>query len=561
MRPLEVLQVPRQSYRFQDEPFLAGPMTEETPERRQPPTWGLAILKKIQESLIALTALRFRSTFLPALLISTALWGQNLKQFEKKVTEFTLANGLHFIVVERHDAPVISFHTRVNAGSLNDPSGATGLAYIFERLAFKGTETIGTADWASEKKALSAVEDVYDQLQAERNKGPRADEERLDVLDLQLRTAINMAQGFVRPNEFTAILETNGAMGYRAASAYGHIDYLCNLPSNRMELWFLMESQRFLAPVFREFYKERDVVLEEQRLRAQSNPLNVLHQEFLAAAFEAHPYRNPGMGWPSDVANLRNADARAFFEKYFTASNMVIAMVGDVVPDDARRLAERYFGPMPARPVPAAPHTVEPPQQGTKRIQIQLPGQPVLVWGYKRPDQLDPDDPALRVLGLVLAGGHTGMLYKELVEDQRIAVDVQAVSAFPGGRYPSLFTLSVTPGRERTVEENEKALEALVARLQVEKVDDETLNRARSKVRAGLIALLEGNQGLALELPAYYSANGDWRKLFTSIADVNKVTADDVQRVARKYLVASQRTAIYSTPSAAQTAPARGGRR
>jgi len=508
-----------------------------------------------------LTALHFRSKFLPALLLGTALWGQNLKQFEKKVTEFTLANGLHFIVVERHDAPVISFHTRVNAGSLNDPAGATGLAYMFERMAFKGTETIGTADWVSEKKALDAVEDVYDRLQAERNKGPRADQERLDLLDLQLRTAINWAQGFVRPNEFIAILEANGAMELHAATSYDHTDYLCSLPSNRIELWFLMESQRFLAPVFREFYKERDAVLEDQRTRAQSNPVNLMQQEFLAAAFEAHPYRNPEMGWPSDVASLRNTDARTFFEKYFTASNMTIAMVGDVAPDEARRLAERYFGPMPARPAPPLPHTVEPSQHGTKRIQIQLPGQPLLVCGYKRPDRLDPDDPALRVMGLILAGGHTGMLYKELVENQRIALDAQALAAFPGSGYPSLFTMSLTLGKERTMEEVEKALDGLVLRFQAEKVDDETLNRARNKARAGLIALLDSNRGLATELPAYYSTYGDWRKLFTSIGDVNKVTADDVQRVARKYLAASQRTAIYSTQPAPPVAPATGGRR
>jgi predicted Zn-dependent peptidase len=505
--------------------------------------------------------LRCRSTFLPALLLGTALCGQNLKQFEKKVTEFTLANGLHFIVVERHDAPVISFRTWVDAGSLDDPAGATGLAHLFEHLAYKGTETIGTADWASEKKALDAVEEVYDRLQAERNKGPRADQERLDVLDLQLQNAINQAQGFVRPNEFAALLEANGAMGLSAVTVHDRTEYACSLPSNRIELWFLMESQRFLSPVFRDFYKERDALLEEQRVLVERNPQGLMRQEFLAAAFEAHPYHHPAIGWPSDAANLRYGDARAFFEKYYTAGNTVIAMVGDVFPDEARRLAERYFGPLPARPAPPILHTVEPPQRGTKRIQMQLPIQPMLLCGYKRPDQRDPDDPALRVLGLILSGGRTGMLYKELVEDQRIALEVQAVSAYPDGRYPSLFAFLLVPAKEHTVEENEKSLEALVARLQTQKVDDEILNRARNRARARLISFLDGNQGLASQLPAYYAAYGDWRKLFTSIADLNQVTADDVQRVARKYLVASQRTVVYSTPPPPQPAPARGGRR
>jgi predicted Zn-dependent peptidase len=507
-----------------------------------------------------LIVLRHRAALLPALLIGTALWGQDLSQFEKKVTEFTLANELHFIVVERHDAPVISFHTWVNTGSLNDPAGATGLAHMFERLAFKGTETIGTADWASEKKELDAVEDVYDRLQAERNKGPRADQARVDVLDLQLQTAINRTEGFGRPNEFGAILENNGAMGSAAAANYDRIEYQCNLPSNRIELWFLMESQRFLAPVFRDFYKERDAVQEELRLRPRTNPQAPLYEEFLAAAFEAHPYRNPGIGWPSDLANLRYRDARAFFERYYTASNMVIAMVGDVAPEEARRLAERYFGPMPARPAPPATHTVEPLQQGLRRIQVQLPIQPVLLWGYKRPDDRDPDDAALLVMSLILSAGRSSVLYKGLVEDQRIAVDVQTNASYPGGRYPCLFTFFLTPAKEHTVEENEKALDALLARFQTQRVDEETLNRARNQARAELIALLDDNQGLAGQLAAYYATYGDWRKLFASMADWNKVTADDVLRVARKYLVPTQRTVAYSTLPGPQILPARGGR-
>jgi predicted Zn-dependent peptidase len=494
---------------------------------------------------------------LPALVAGTALWGQDLKQFEKKVTEFTLANGLHFIVVERHEAPVVSFRTWVDAGAVDDPAGATGLAHMFERLALKGTTTIGTTDWAAEKKALDAVEEVHDRLEAERNKGPRADEARLDVLELQLSTAVSRAAAFVQPGRFSTILEAYGAMGLDAASSYDHTEFQCNLPSNRLELWFLMESQRFLSPVFREFYKERDRALEEQRARVESNPRGALLQELLAAAFEAHPYHRPEIGWPSDIANLRPADARAFFEKYYTPGNMVAAIVGDVNPDEARRLAERYFGPMPARPAPPLPHTVELAQRGARRVQVESAAQPLLVWGYKRPGQRDPDDLVFRVLGLILSGGRTGVLYQELVQGQRIAVEAQALSAYPNGRYPSLFTFVLAPAREHTVEEVEKALDALLARFQAQKVDDEALSRARNSARAAMISQLDSNRGLASLLPAYYAAFGDWRELFASIAGLDKVTAGDVQRVARKYLVPSQRTVAFATQPAPQpTQPA-----
>jgi predicted Zn-dependent peptidase len=498
---------------------------------------------------------------LPALLAGTALWGQDLKEFEKKVTEFSLANGLHFIVMERHEAPVVSFRTWVDAGSANDAAGATGSAHMLERMAFKGTANIGSIDWASEKRALDTLEEIYDRFKAEQNKGPRADQSRLDVLDLQLKAAINRGNAYAEPNAFPRILEANGATGISAEAFYDHTEFQCSLPSNRIELWFLMESQRFLSPVFREFYREREAVLEEQRTRADSNSRGALLQELLAAAFEAHPYRNPVAGWPSDTADLRPGDVRAFFEKYYTAGNTAIAIVGDVDPAEARRLAERYFGPMPALPVPAPLHTVEPPQRGARRVEVESLPRPFLVWGYKRPDQRDPDDPVFRVMSLILSSGRTGLLYQELVQGQRIAVEAQAVAAFPGSRYPSLFTFMLAPARDHTVEEAGQALDALVRRFQAQKVDDETLIRARSSARAASIAQMEGNQGLAALLPAYYEGFGDWRKLFTSVADLDAVSADDVQRVARRYLVPSQRTvAATAPPPPPATLPRGGGR-
>jgi len=250
-----------------------------------------------------------------ALLLGPALLpAQDFKAFEKKVTEFTLPNGLHFIVAERHETPVVSFHTYVNAGSVDDPSGKTGIAHMFEHMAFKGTETIGTQDWPAEKKALDVVEEVYDRLDAERNKGPKADPNQVRLLELQLNSAIQAANSYVIPNEFFRIIEQNGGAGLNADTSLDYTEYFYSLPSNRLELWFLLESQRFLHPVFREFYKERSVVMEEERMRIESNPQGKLIQQFLATAFEAHPYRVPGTGWPSDIMNLRSRDAKAFFD-------------------------------------------------------------------------------------------------------------------------------------------------------------------------------------------------------------------------------------------------------
>jgi predicted Zn-dependent peptidase len=494
--------------------------------------------------------------FVVLLLGSAFLPAQDLKEFEKKVTEFTLPNGMHFIVVERHEAPVVSFHTYVNAGSADDPSGQTGIAHMFEHMAFKGTESIGSNDWSDEKKALDAVETAYDLLDAEENKGPKADGERVKSLDDQLKTAIEHAQMYVIPNEYPRIIEENGGAGLNAGTNYDSTEYFYSLPSNRMELWFLLESQRFLHPVFREFYKERDVVQEENRMRVESDPQGKLLQSFLATAFAAHPYRNPAGGWPSDVDTLRIADAKAFFQKYYVPANITIAIVGDVNTADTRRMAERYFGPMAKRPLPPLLHTVEPAQTGSKTAIVDSASQPLLIVGYKRPDQYDKDDPVFDIISEIFSSGRTGLMYQDLVRDKKLALAAEAGDTFPAGRYPNLFLFFIAPALGHTVEENQKELDALIERFKAEKVDAQTLERVKTKARAGVIRRLDNNAGLASLLAANYATYGNWRKLFTSLDELEKVTADDVQRVARQYLVPSSRTVAYSVEPPASAARA-----
>ena len=494
------------------------------------------------------------------LLSPVLLQAQLLKEFEKKVTEFTLPNGLHFIVVERHEAPVISFHTFVNAGSADDPSGETGIAHMFEHMAFKGTETIGTTNWVEEKKALDAIESANDQLAAEENKGPRADAAKVRMLEERVQMAIERAQAFVIPNEYPRLIEENGGVGLNAGTDYDSTEYFYSLPSNRIELWFLLESSRFLHPVFREFYKERDVVQEENRMRVESSPQGKLLQDFLATAFAAHPYRNPAGGWPSDVANLRVAYARAFFEKYYAPANITIAIVGDVNPAEARRMAERYFGPLPRRPLPSLHPTEEPPQPGPKTAVVDSPSQPLLVIGYKRPDQYDKDDPVFDILSEILSSGRTGLMYQQLVRDKQLALAAEAGATFPACRYPNLFLFFIAPGLGHTVEENQKALYELLDHLKMEKVDAQTLARVKTKARAGVIRRLDNNAGLAALLTANQAAYGDWRKLFTSLDDLDKVTADDVERVARQYFATPSRTVAYTAPAGPPAAPEAGGR-
>ncbi len=476
---------------------------------------------------------------------------QELRDYERKVSEFSLANGLHFIVLERHQVPVVSFHTYVNAGSALDPAGRTGLATLLSRLAFDGTESIGTKNWLAEKKALEDVEAGFDRDSEERNKGPRANAGVLAGLDAGLSTAMNAAYGQQNPGEFMRAMQENGGAGIDSRTTPDAIETSYSLPSNRIELWFLLESQRLGHPVFRDFYRERQKLAAES---AENKPAAKLRQSLLATAFEDMAYRNPPLGWPGDAATLRNADAKAFLDTYCGPGNTVISIVGDVDAASVQQMAERYFGPIPARAHPPAMHTQEPPQAGPKTVALWADAQPLLMIGYKRPPETNRDDAALDALSLILGDSRTGWLHRELVEEKQIAQAVDVAASYPGTRYTHLFVVSVTPAKDRTVEENRKAVDDAVARLQSKPIDAETLTRVKNVLRGRFARLFGSNRTLAGILPVFYVNFGDWRKLFTVSADYERLTAEDLQRVASQYLVPAGQTVAYIT-----TPPGPGG--
>src|SRR6202166_59707 len=301
--------------------------------------------------------------FLAVILACSAFaLAQDLASFEKRIPVKKLDNGLTVIICERPEAPVFSFFTHVDAGSVQDPLGQTGLAHMFEHMAFKGTNKIGTADYAAEKPALEKVETAYAAYIAERDKEVGRDEAKLKELAKTWKDAIAEADKYVVPNQFGKIIEQSGGQDLNAFTDYDETGYHYSLPSNRLELWAYLESERFLHPVLREFYKERNVVIEERRLRTDSNPIGRLLEQFDAAAFEAHPYHRPTVGWMSDLNSFSATDAKKFFDQYYVPANMVVAVAGDVKVSEALRILEKYFGRLPASQTPDEAPTVEPPQ-------------------------------------------------------------------------------------------------------------------------------------------------------------------------------------------------------
>ncbi|GAB5521286.1 MAG: insulinase family protein [Rhodothermales bacterium] len=465
-----------------------------------------------------------------------------LADFEQKVTTFTLDNGLTFVVVERPEAPVVSMYTYADVGSVDEVKGITGIAHVFEHMAFKGTDTVGTLDIEAERAALAAEDAAYDALRKERQKGELANPERIAELTDAFNAATEATKAFVKPNEFDEIVTRAGGTGMNATTSYDATQYFYSLPANKLELWFSLESDRFLNPVLREFYVERDVVKEERRMRTDSNPVGRLVEEFLSTAFKAHPYGEPTVGHMSDLDSMTRAEAQAFFEKYYVPSNLTIALVGAVDPDNAKQLAETYFGRLPAAPKPEPVETIEPEQIGERRVIIREQSQPFVLLGYHKGSIFSKDDAVFDMLASILGTGRTSRIYKSIVEEKQLALQAGAFNNFPGNKYPSLMAFFAVPNQGQSPEDVEAAIYEEIERIQNDGVTEEELTRAKTRARANLVRQLGSNTGLASMMSMHQALFGDWREVFYSLDRLDAVTAADVQRVANETFQPNNRT-------------------
>jgi predicted Zn-dependent peptidase len=494
-------------------------------------------------------------------------WGiaaraQDLAGFEKRTTVKVLPNGLTLIVCERPEAPVFSYFTMVDAGSADDPQGASGLAHMFEHIAFKGTEEIGTTNYPAEKVALAKVEIAYAAYDAEYRKMVGQDAAKLASLKKVFDDAQTAAGKFVVPNQFAELAEQNGAVGLNASTEEDSTQYFWSMPSNRLELWAYMESNRIGHPVAREFYKERDVVQEERRMRIDSAPIGAMVEQFLATAYVAHSYGRSGVGWESEISQVTATEADAFHKKYYVPSNIVIAVVGDLKASEAMPVLTKYFGTIPAGPKPAPMTTVEPPQFAEKSLVIREPSQPFYIEGYHRPDYRDPDDAVYNAISDIVSNGRTARMYKSLVRDQKIAADAEGFSGFPGQKYPGLYAFYAFPVPGHTPDEMREAIHKEIDKLKTADVTDEELQMFKTRARAGLLRGLADNEGLAQQFAEYQTRYGDWRELFRELDRIDKVTKADVRRVSNKVFVESNRTSasiIFQAPPPPPVQNAGGG--
>ena len=462
-----------------------------------------------------------------------------ISRFLDRVTEFRLDNGMKFIVIENHEAPVVSFVTYADVGGVDEPDGQTGVAHFLEHLAFKGTKSIGTEDYKQEKVYLKQLDRLFSQIKVARSTG---DEAQLAQLTEEFNKIEAQASSFVKQNEYGQIVDTAGGVGLNAVTSADYTSYFYSFPSNKLELWMSLESERFLNPVFREFYKERQVILEERRMRTDDSPIGKTIEKFLDTAFVSHPYKRPTIGYNKDIRNLTRKNVRDFFNQYYTPNNLTVAIAGDVNPQDVKALAEVYFGRFERKIAPPEVQKVEPKQTETKEVIVKLPTQPWYLEGYHIAGLTDPDYPVYELLTSILSSGRTSRLYQSLVEQQQVALSAQGFSGFPGNKYPNLMLFYALTAPGYTVDDVAIALREQIELLKAEPVTTAELDRIKTQFKAGLLRSLDSNLDMARILTEYEAKTGDWRNLFNQLEAITEVTAEDIQRVARSIFTDENRT-------------------
>ena len=508
-----------------------------------------------------------RSLKIPPLLCAL-LCCTTLSLFAQKVpvVEKTLSNGMKLLLVERHDDPAIAGGWVAHVGSSNERPGITGIAHLFEHMMFKGTPTIGTTNYQRDLEIIAAQEKLRDQMRKEDAKmrveyragliddvmKPENKTARYKELEAGFNKLIAEQRQILVKNEFDKIYRSNGGSGMNAFTSDDMTAYFIQVPSNKLELWMWMESERLLHPVFREFYAERDVVFEERRMRTDSTPLGKFAEEFNAMFWESHPYSWPTVGWPSDIPAISKVQADDFYATYYAPQNITLILVGDFDPNRATDLCEKYFGRIPRGPKDAPDVvTLEVKQLAEKRMNAEAETNPQvdILWhtvpfGHK-------DSYALQILGQVLAT-RTGRLYKSLVLTNELATDTWAYQN--SQKWAGYFNIGGEARDGRTPEEVERAIDEELARLQRDELPAEELQKVKNNYAAGEYRKLTSNMGIFMNL-VQNEGLGDWREVNEAGPKLQAVTAADVQRVAKEYFSKENRAAATYTrkPDTAKT--------
>jgi predicted Zn-dependent peptidase len=461
---------------------------------------------------------------------------------EKNVVKAKLKNGLTVLMLERHLSPTVALYIRHRVGSVDEYNGESGAAHLLEHMMFKGTTTIGTNNYNAEKKIMDEIEKTGTALDTEKRKGQKADTKIVGELAAQLKILQEKQKVFLIPNEIDRLYTQNGGLDMNASTGQDVTTYQVSLPSNKIELWARIESDRLLNPVFREFYTERDVVMEERRQRVESDPEGKLYEMFISSAFKTHPYGRPVLGWAQDLENLSPDSVKRIFEKYKEPESIVIAVVGDINPQKTLRLIDKYFGRIPVNGTKKKIIPAEPLQTEERKAEVIFDANPMMIIGFHKPNAPAYDDYVFDVLQTILSEGRTSRLYDLLVTQKGIAESISTSNGTPGTRYPNLFTIYAKPRHPHDNIELQEAILQEIERIKNQPITDYELTKAKNQIKMEYIKNLDSNGELASMLSYYEVLLGDYRYISDYLKIIDKVKAGDIQNAAKLYLNKENRT-------------------
>lgn len=490
--------------------------------------------------------------FIHILVLALLMWVSPLSAavstLEKKVEEFRLSNGMVFLLVPRAGAPVFTGYIRVKVGGADEQPQYTGIAHMLEHMAFKGTSRIGTRNYAAEKQLLNQIEKLGLRLSELSRQNQSGSEEAIKLKE-EMKKLQAKAESFVVKDEYSRTFTENGGTEFNATTSKDLTSYFVSLPINKLELWAYLTSTALKDPVFREFYQERDVVMEERRMRVDDDPFGKNYEEFIKLAFEKSPYQDPTIGYAEDIAALTATDLKKFYGTYYVPQNMVGAVVGDIDVTRTKAILQRYFGSIPAGKNPPALTNQEPAQSQAKRAVVEFNARPQVMIGYHKPTLPSKDDYVFDLIGQVLCEGRSSRLYKSLVQEEKIAQSVDCDTGTPGARLDNMLFIYGTAIGKNSPEKLEKSIVAQLDKLKTQTVSKEELARAKNKLISELLFKMNSNFGLAESLTYFQAVAGDWKYLTEHASVLEKITPQEIQDVAKKYLVKSNQTVSILKPS------------
>ncbi len=499
-------------------------------------------------------------------------------EIQLTVKEQILSNGMKILMIPKPGVPRVVCHIYFKVGSINERPGITGLAHIHEHMMFKGTQMMGVTDFAKDAEIDKKIDELMDKIYREKYwNADGGDKAKLAQWQKEYDDLVKSEKPYIIKDEMWNLYMKNGGTALNASTGNENTGYYVTLPANKIELQMLLESDRMLNAYFREFYSEKDVIMEERRL-SENRPGYFFSEQVTAAFYAASPYHWGVIGWMDDLKKVTKADLIEFHNKYYVPNNCVAIYVGDFDPQNVIQMAEKYFGRIPKGPDVEPVRTYEPPQYSEKRMYGEGPAATSLQMMFHTQPAGHADEAPLSVLASILGGGGggfrgfvpgdeasiadrpiiqgqrrggfgggggTGRLNKILVQEKQLAVSVSASSRSQW--YVGSFQFSASPRLDKNVqpEDLEKEIWAELEKIKKEGVTSEEIQKAKNRSEAMFIRSLGSTSGLASSV-GRAELNRGWRSIITDYEDLRKVTNEDIKRVTVKYFVKDNSlTAIY----------------